>query len=622
MSTEHVEDLLSAYLDNALTQEEQATVALHLQTCAACNAVLADFRRFDTLLAKQPRVSPSVALRERIFSSKEYLELMEDMSAEDVTTSGSVVASDVKNRQTLPQKRVSSNTTSRPHLVALPAKVQSPPPSEQETKVRIRTPQRRNMYIQRFMQIAIAACLLLTLGVGSFIGWNLWQEQGKTTSNAHDITPPQSSHQGGPLPAGMRFVFLRNGSLWSTPEDGSTQAVRLTPATVAVAQQWVVNPALVGHIAGNLLAYVDMKQGYIHTVRTDGQSDTVIKQLLLPNVSTTSWNTPSGENILHSLSWSPDGHTLVFVAATTTSSTLYTYSTSTNQIQSVALSGTGSIAHLVWSPNGVRIAFSFTHNNITSILDYNVLTRAVLTVAPTIATPQNLQDSVLTLDWTPTNNAPAITWSVGTQGHVHSVWLRHVGTGDSGIQALSSGDYTQAVYSRYGEAGTGSWLLSRTLTTNTDTLLSLTLAGALRTVANGSHIGVAQSALDGKHITYFDSFAAGAGTLHSVDTTTGVNTLIAQAVRSTPAPTWSVDGQHLLYSSSTHSFVNMQNVQTQLSGIGSASTFTWSTISPHTAIIATQDGTQSVYLVDTQHNTAKALGIQHVTGPIVWTQVP
>ncbi len=621
MSTEHVEDLLSAYLDNALTQEEQAAVALHVQTCATCNAVLADFRRFDTLLAKQPRVSPSVALRERIFSSKEYLELLEEMSAEQVKTSGNVVASDVKNRQTLPQKRVSAENTSRPHLVALPTKGQPSLLSEQETKVRIRTPQRRNMYIQRFMQIAIAACLLLTLGVGSFIGWNLWQEQGKTASNAHDITPPQAPHQGGPLPAGMRFVFLKNGSLWSTPEDGSTQAVRLTPATVIVAQHWVVNPAPVGHIAGNLLAYVDMKQGYVHTIRTDGQSDTVIKQLLLPSVSTVSWNTPSGESVLNSLSWSPDGHTLAFVAATTTSSTLYTYSLSTNQIQSVALSGTGSITHLVWSPNGVRLTFGFTSNGVTSILDYNVLTREVLTVAPTLATPQNPQDTVLTLDWTPTNNAPAITWSVGTQGHVHSIWLRHVGSGDNGAQPLSSGDYTQAVYSRYGEGGTGSWLLSRSLAMNTDTLLSLTLAGVFRTVANGSHIGIAHWALDGKHITYFDTFAAGIGTLHSVDATNGINTLVAQAAHSTPAPMWSADGQHLLYSVGPHSFVtDTQNAQTQLSVVGSASTFIWSTTSPHTAIIAIQDG--GVYLVDTQHNTVKALNTQQVTGPIVWTQVP
>ena len=30
-SIEHVEDLLSAYLDNALTQEEQGQVASHIQ---------------------------------------------------------------------------------------------------------------------------------------------------------------------------------------------------------------------------------------------------------------------------------------------------------------------------------------------------------------------------------------------------------------------------------------------------------------------------------------------------------------------------------------------------------------------------------------------------------------
>lgn len=622
MSTEHIEDLLSAYLDNALTQEEQETVVLHLQTCAACNTVLADFRRFDTLLAKQPRVSPPIALRERIFSSKEYLELIEDMSAEPIT-SGSAIAHDVKNRQTLPQKRVrSSDDTSRPHLVALPAKMQSPPLSEQETKVHIRTPQRRNMYIQRFMQVAIAACLLLTLGVGSFIGWNLWQEQGKTASNAHDITPPQSLHQGGPLPAGMRFVFLKDGSLWSTPEDGSTQAVRLTSTTVTVAQHWAVNPAPAGHSAGNLLAYVDTKQGYVHTIRTDGQSDTVIKQPLLQNASATSWNTPLGESVLNSLSWSPDGHTLAFIAATTTTSTIYTYSTSTNQIHSIVLSGTGSISHFVWSPNGVRIAYSFTHNGVTSIVDYNVLTQEALTVAPTIATAQNPHDTVQTLDWT-LNDTPTVTWSVGTQGHIHSVWLQHIGSGDKGIQLLSNGDYTQAMYSRYGDYGTGGWLLNRTLATNTDALLLLTLTGAVRTVANGSQIGLAQWTPDGQHITYFDAFASSAGILHSVDTRTGVNTLVAHAVRSTPAPTWSVDEQHLLYSVGAQSIVvDMQNVQTQLSVTSSASTFLWSTTSTHTAVIATQDGTQGVYLVDTQHNTTKLVSTQRVTGPIVWTQVP
>jgi len=276
----------------------------------------------------------------------------------------------------------------------------------------------------------------------------------------------------------------------------------------------------------------------------------------------------------------------------------------------------------VWSPDNARIAFGFTHNGMMSILDYNVSKREVLTVAPTIATTQNPRDILLALDWTP-SNGPTITWSVGTQGHIHSVWVRHVGTSDNGVQVLSNGDYTQAVYSRYGENGTGSWLLTRALATNTDTLLSLTLTGAVRTIASGSQLGVAQWTLDGKHITYFDSFASGVGTLHSVDTTTGVNTLVAHTVRSMPAPTWSVDGQHLLYDSGTHSFVaNAQNKQTQLPVTGSASTFTWSTTSPYTAIVATQDGAQGVYLIDTQRNTAKVLSTQHITGSIVWTQVP
>ena len=622
MSTEHVEDLLSAYLDNALTQEEHAYVAAHLQTCSACNVILADLRHLDALLAKQPRVSPSAALREKIFSAPEYLELIGDVPRQ-FTNSNSLV-NNIQSRQTVPQKRIDSDSASRPQLVAIPGNSKSSL-SNQETKALVRVPQRRNMYIQRFMQVMIAACLLLTLGVGSFIGWNLWQEQGKTAHDAPGITPPQSLRQGGPLPAGIRFVFLNNASLWSGPEDGSAQAVRLTPATVTVAPHWVVSPALSGHAVGNLLAYVDTKQGYIHIIRTDGQSDMVVKQPLLKSVSEASWNTPTGSAILSSLSWSPDGHFLAFIAAPTETSTLYIYSTNTNQTQEVMLSGKGSVSHLVWSPNGARIAFEFTHNNVTSILDYNVLTRNVLTVAPTVVTADHPNDTVLTLDWATTNDAPAITWSVGTQGHVHGIWLRHVGdvNGVDGVQALASGEYTQAVYSRSGGAGMGSWLLSRPRTTNADTLLALTLAGVVHKIADGNKIDVVQWTRDGKHITYFDSFASGVGTLHSVDTITGSNTLVTSTVRSTPVPTWSSDGQHLLYSSGAHSFVaDIQNGKTQLLVAGSISAFAWSPTSSHTVIVAVQDGTRGVYLVDTQRNTAKSLSKQDANGPVVWTQIP
>src|SRR5436309_673763 len=76
MNCEQVRELLSAYLDNTLAQQERQEVATHLQTCAECSEMLADFHRFDALLTHLPRTSPDASLYKRIFSSPEYLDLM------------------------------------------------------------------------------------------------------------------------------------------------------------------------------------------------------------------------------------------------------------------------------------------------------------------------------------------------------------------------------------------------------------------------------------------------------------------------------------------------------------------------------------------------------------------
>ena len=47
MNCERVEDLLSAYLDNALAFEEWREVNVHLQNCPKCSAMLAEFSRND-----------------------------------------------------------------------------------------------------------------------------------------------------------------------------------------------------------------------------------------------------------------------------------------------------------------------------------------------------------------------------------------------------------------------------------------------------------------------------------------------------------------------------------------------------------------------------------------------
>src|SRR5579884_1012254 len=294
MSCEHVKDLLSAYLDNELASDEREHVHTHLQGCSRCQAVLEDYRHFNTLLAELPRVSPNPILRYATFSSPEYLKLTR-------------------------------------HLV----------------------PSRRSPYRWRVMQVLVAACLLLILTIGSLVSWTLLRPGQGASTSTNGIIPPDAPQQG-PIPAGMRLVFLRDNTLWSAPTDGSTGILRLSPPNTSVAAHWAVRPALSGHQAGNLLAYIDLQHARVHIIRSDGQSDKILQPpLLKPDAqSSAAWNTPSGSTVLSGLSWSQDGSTLAFIADPqgTGTMTLYLYSTSSETTQAVSLPVSGGISHLAWSP--------------------------------------------------------------------------------------------------------------------------------------------------------------------------------------------------------------------------------------------------------------------------------
>src|SRR5438552_3771389 len=372
MNCEQVKELLSPYLDNALAEEERRIVAAHLETCPACNVLLADFRHFDTLLSQLPRVGPGVGLRERIFSSPEYLELM-GISARETK----------RSEQTVPYRSVRADTANRgqqPQLVALPGgRQEQRSPSFSGAQRDFFAPARANKprqvrWGQRILRTALVASVLLVLGVGGLIGWNLWQQQNILASNTDGITPPAGLQQG-PIPAGTRFLFLRNGSLWSAPTDGSTSITRLTPAHTTVAAQWAVRPAQAGRNAGNMVAYIDLQQGFVHLVRSDSQNDTVIQQPLLKHGAqpSTAWNTNTGTTILNSLAWSNHGTMLAFVPDPTGTAQpgLYIYTVSNNDLHAVTLPTTGFVSHLVWSPDSIRIAFAVTLNGNNTILDYN-----------------------------------------------------------------------------------------------------------------------------------------------------------------------------------------------------------------------------------------------------------
>jgi len=611
MNCEQVKELLSAYLDDTLAQAERQQLAQHLHTCADCRAILADFRRFDALLAQLPRVSPAPILYAKIFSSPDYLELT---SLSYATRNATAISS-------RPGKR---NDPGRPRLVALPGGRLSapsspePPPQHNRFQRLVRKP-----WVQRAMLAAIAALLLITVAAGNLSGWNLWQKLANVIADAPNITPFAGSLSN-PLPAGLRFVFLRDGAIWSTAPDGKTSIARLTPDSVQVATNWAVRPPLPGQAAGNLIAYIDRPQGYVHIIRSNGQGDKTLPQPLLKQ-GHTAWNSEAGKAILSSLRWAGDGKMLAFAADPPGSgqTDLYLYSLQTEQIQRVALPFKGVISQPIWSPDGVRIAFKLSHDGKTGLLDYNTHSKYTLSLISAVNTADNPHDTILSLDWSPTATTPTVTWSVGVAGHVHSVWSQRVGTGHrSPTLELASGEYTEASYNRAGNGAYGHWLL---IAAQTGSLTSVDLVGTTKTLLTGKQISTASWSPDGGAIIYFDALSANKGNLHIIKVATGSNTQIASNVATVPAPIWSYDGQHLAYS--TGSQIQIANPQTGSTSSplrlpGSATAMSWSVSSSSQIVLLLTDGEQGVYLFDTQKDTRIQINKERTNGPIWWTQIP
>jgi Tol biopolymer transport system component len=618
MNCERVEELLSAYLDNALAFEEWREVSTHLQICAKCSVMLAEFYRNDALIARLPRVGPDPALRNRIFSSSEYLEL----------TGTFDISSEVHKDWTVPKLPASSlrrDTPGRPQLVAIPGgRSTAPTPSIPPLPPR----RSRNSGTFRTLVVVLAATIILAIGIGSFLSLNSLRHQTQATNN-RAITPPTGPIQSGPLSAGVRFVFLRDGALWSILANSSNQqADRLTPGNVIVATNWMASPAQPGRPAGDMLAYIDLQRAFVHIIRSDGQQDTTIKQRLL-NTSTqpaSIWDTDTGATILNSLAWSNDGSMLAFVAAPNNmnQTQLYIYSTETGLIQmvSVPFSVKRSIFHPVWSPDSIRVAFEFANNGSVRILDYNTQNHRLLTITNSLESQAG--DTVLSLNWSPSVEEPAITWSVGVIGHVHSVWVRRVGIGEAiEPSRLLAGDYIQAIYSPDGNNSQGSWLIVRQA--SDIWRIDIVPGSDLMRLASGKQASFAQWSTDGMRVDYLDALSSGVGVLHVVDIDTGVDSLIASGVVNDPAPAWSTDGQELVYSTGTRiGVVNFHrgNGTLFLKLNGMASSFAWSVTSPNQVVIALRDTSQGIYTVDISNNTSLQMDKSGASGPIEWTEIP
>ncbi|HLZ24092.1 MAG TPA: zf-HC2 domain-containing protein [Ktedonobacterales bacterium] len=623
MNCEQVEELLSAYLDNMLAPEERRQVAAHLQTCRACTQTLADYRRNDTLLARLPRVAPDAALRERIFSSPDFLELTGELPG-NVSSAGQTVPR-------MPARSPRRDTPGRPHLVAIPGGRSTAP----QPTVKVEMPPRRDRSrTMRTLIATIAAALVIAIGLGTYAGITYLSHQGQSPVRP-GFTPIENLQQGAqPLSAGVRIVFLRGNTLLSERSDGSSaQPDQLTPTSVSVAPGWVV-AMLPGRTTGNMLAYIDLNKARVHLIRSDGQEDTPINPSLL-NASVlpaSIQDTATWATIVNSLTWSPDGTQLAFVADPTGSgqTQLYIYSTITGKSTQVVVTTRGSVSHPTWSPDSARLAFEVNHQGITAILDYNTKINRSLVVADGIGANATAGQGVLALDWSSDTDAPTITWSIGAIGHVRSLWVRHVGTdSSSAAQEILSGDFAQALYSRSGHSGVGSWIIVTSIAGRAGDIwrIDVTPGAAFVQLTRGRQVNFAEWSPDGAWIGYLDLLSEGVGTFRIVNASTAMDATVANGVAYTPAPAWSIDSQQVAFSTGTR--VGVASVQSPgspryltLKGTASALSWSGSTTSLNQLVVAMNDVQQGIYFVDTRHNTPFLADKLGADGPILWTVIP
>jgi anti-sigma factor RsiW/WD40 repeat protein len=634
MNCEQVEERLSAYLDNMLAPDERRALTIHLQGCPRCMMLLAELRQNDILLAQLPRVSPSPTLHERIFSAPEFVELARMFSdrlappMEQVWTRTQTQVQAVREHSAYPalvplQDRLTPPST--PALRGLPA----PDPAPLRPAPSPRPPRKQARF--PLLKWALAATLVAALCTAALLGLSLRQPVGTHISGA--ITPPAAGPDAGqaiPLAAGTRFVFLRAGALWSTLVDGSVhRPERLTPADVTVAPGWVVSPPARGHAAGDMLAYVDLKGARVHTIRSDGQQDMPVAQALLNgSAGAASWNGDTGNTILNSLAWSADGSTLAFVGSPAGDGRthLYLYSLDTDKVQEISPGFAGNIAHPVWSPDGTRLAFTVAHDGVISVLDYNVQSREILNLSNLAAAQGNSTRQVLTLGWSPSANEPAVTWSLGSIGHISSLWIHRVGAaGTLYPQLLLSGDYLQALYGPGGDHGAGGWLLISSVAGRAGDVwhLDLTPGARLLPLSQGRQVSLAGWSPDGSAVFYLDGQNNGTGSGHLVNPATGTDRLLAGTVAATPAPAWSDDGRQLAYSTGAalilvNTINGSQAIRLPLPG--RITDLTWFPGTGHLLIVELNGS--GLYLVDAQHNTSSQLDHLGADGALQWTEIP
>lgn len=647
MNCEQVEERLSAYLDNMLASDERRDVTFHLQTCSRCMTSLAELRQNDILLAQLPPINPSPALRARLFAIPEVQYLAEaagyspyaGFSFEGVQPLAPSSPQILNERFGISQTRLMALPGARGLQSELPTLERDVPPTPPTIQLR---PSSRSYPTRQYdpqhirvrwltpFKLVLTAVLVVVLGLVGFLSLSLRHHSDAAHLPAA-IIPPAGPFTGQiPLAAGSRFVFLRNGTLWSTLAEGTDhQPERLTPASVQVAENWVVNPLQGNHDAGDLLAYIDVRGGHVHTVRSDGQQDTSVPLALLRTNSAENWQSATGQAILHSLAWSPDSSVLAFVADPTDSGqcSLYLFKLATGTVRVITTGFNGSVAQPTWSPDGTRLAFTLAHDSVVSVLDYHVQSHTVMDLSNLISAQGDTVSGVLVLNWFSDGGQMAVTWCLGSIGHISSVWMHRVGASATLYpQQLLGGTYLQALYNPGSNNDTGGWLLVTSVAGRPGDILRLTLAGGQPvSLSQGKQVSFVRWSPDGAAVFYLDDATNGAGHAHLINVISGIDQLLPDQAVINPAPDWSADNLQLAYSTGTQiDIVHILNGGqfTRLHLQGQVTNLSWSPSAVHQLIVSLASPQTGLYLVDTRQNTSHQLDRLGASDEIQWTEIP
>lgn len=539
MNCNRAEGLLSAFQDGELDPKIHSQIEEHIHDCNTCSSILDSYREGDNLLRSLPKVEPEDALRERIFSSSEFKELIENQH------------------------------------------------QELKAPVTFRKPKRIGIN-QKWAKTALQIAAVLTIALlGTAVFKNTFVKNTQPDTNQTPIAGQASA-----LSSGTRVIYTSNGQLWSTLDTLSSKPQALTDSHYHVSSGWSVSPAQTSTPAGDHIAYVDESLGGLHIITSNGLKDVLITSHLAKSSTSAFWKSAEGQNILASLAWSPDGSQIAFSADPDGSgyTSLYISNADGTGLQQLISKSSTAITSPVWSPLGIRIAYVEAGNSTDAIAEYNFDSKQSAQVVAQANPSGAATDVVKNLNWSSDDLHPALNWSTAsshTDSSTTSIWAKAVGIANAQTVMLAEGNITSASYNAR-TLPSGAWLYS---TGNGLFETYPAIADNPLTISSSSHINGASWSQDGTKVEYLDG-----STLYTLSSNGLGKKQISSNVNTVPEPVFSIQNNEIAYAQNQQLNIgSLSQPHTVQSGIDSTtSNIVWS---PDSKVIVVY-GTSGISFVD------------------------